>query len=83
MIFHTIEGKFIDTDSDLTPGERHILQKLFLWGELASSAQEFREKAEEALRKGWNNSGPIIESPALASVLREIERRLSVRLRGR
>ena len=80
MIFVTTEGKSIDTETDLTSAERHILQKLFFWEALASSPEEFRKKTDEALLKGWNNSGPIEESAAFRSIIGELERRLSRRL---
>jgi len=83
MMITTKDGKSIDTDTDLTAPERHILQKLFLWESMASSIQEFREKKEKALLTGWNNSGPIQESMALQSIIRDMEEKVSIRLRGR
>ena len=82
MLFTTIDGKSFDTQNDLTAPERHILQKLFLWETLASSIQEFREKKDAALESGWNDSGPIIESPSLKSIIFELERRVSERIRS-
>lgn len=83
MIISTRDGKSFDTETDLMPPERHILQKLFLWESMASSLQEFRKKKEEALLKGWNNSGPIQESPALKSIIRGLEHKVSIRLDGK
>ena len=83
MMITTKDGKSIDTETDLTAPERHILQKLFLWESMASSLQEFREKKEKALLKGWNNSGPIPESMALQSIIRDMEEKVSHRLGGR
>ena len=80
MIFKTAEGTSIDTEIDLTAGERHILQKLFLWVALAESIEQFRKKTEEALSRGWNNSGPISIGAGLSSIIKELERRLSLRL---
>ncbi len=80
MIFKTSTGESFDTGTDLTAPERHILQKLFLWSSLASSLAAFRQKKEEALLKGWNDSGPVPESAALRSIIRELEKRLSDRL---
>ena len=80
MIITTKNGKSFDTETDLTAPERHILQKLFLWESMATSLQEFRDKKEEALIKGWNNSGPIAESAALRSIIGELELRVSQRL---
>ena len=80
MIIHTKVGKSFNTETDLTAPERHILQKLFLWESLASSLQEFRRKRDEALVKGWNNSGPINESQALKTIIRDLEEKVSIRL---
>lgn len=80
MIITTKEGKTFDTAIDLTAPERHILQKLFIWESMASSLEQFRDKKEEALIKGWNNSGPITESTALRSIIMELEDRVCHRL---
>ena len=80
MIITTKTGKSIDTQRDLSAEERHILQKLFLWESMASSLKEFREKKKEALMKGWNNSGPVRESPALHSIILDLEKKVTVRL---
>jgi hypothetical protein len=80
MIITTKEGKTFETAIDLTAPERHILQKLFIWESMASSLDQFREKKEEALIKGWNNSGPVAESAALRSIILELEGRVSHRL---
>ena len=81
MIISTREGKTFNTETDLTAAERHILQKLFLWESMASGLEEFRNKKEEALLKGWNNSGPIAESPALKSITKEMENKIIQRLK--
>ena len=81
MIFDTKDGKSIDTEIDLTAPERHILQKLFLWKSMSVSLQEFRQKKQEAFQKGWNNSGPVIESSALKSIIMDLEDQVSVRLK--
>ena len=80
MIISTRDGQSFDTDRDLTAPERHILQKLFLWETMASSLQEFRVKKEEALLKGWNNSGPVPESNAMKSIVRNLEDNVLTRL---
>jgi hypothetical protein len=80
MIITTRDGQTFDTQNDLNAPERHILQKLFLWESMASSLQEFREKKAQALLRGWNDSGPITERPALKSIVRELEARVSDRL---
>jgi hypothetical protein len=81
MIVTTKNGESFDTQNDLTAPERHVLQKLFLWKSMASSVKEFREKKEEALAKGWNNSGPIQESCALKLLVKELEEKVTLRLR--
>jgi hypothetical protein len=80
VIITTEEGKSFDTETDLTAPERHILQKLFLWESLASTLDQFREKKEQALSKGWSNSGPIQASAALKIIIRDLERKVSARL---
>jgi hypothetical protein len=81
MIFTTKNGESFDTQSDLSAPERHILQKLFLWKSMASSLDEFRSKKDEALRKGWNHSGPVPESRALKAIVRDLEEKVVQRLR--
>jgi hypothetical protein len=80
MIFTTTRGESFDTDKDLSAAERHLLQKLFIWKDFAASVEEFRMKKQEALSKGWNNSGPIHESRALTSITRSLEETVSLRL---
>lgn len=71
----------IDTDRDLSSEERHILQKLFGWKTLVDSVAQFRQKKESALFVGWNNSGPVRESEALALVIQQLEKELRLRLK--
>jgi hypothetical protein len=78
MIYTTSRGESFDTEKDFTDAERHILQKLFIWKELASSPGEFRKKKEEALRHGWNNSGPIRESPSMKKLTQDLEEQVSL-----
>ena len=80
MIMTTRSGRSFDTAADLTAPERHILQKLILWKDMASSIDEFRQKKKEALLKGWNNSGPIPESEALRVITAEMEVEINLRL---
>lgn len=80
MIITTKDGKSFDPQIDLTAPERHILQKLFLWKSMAVSLEQFREKKDEALYKGWNNSGPIHESLALKSIIQDLEEKVVDRL---
>jgi len=80
MIINTKDGKSFNTETDLTAPERHILQKLFLWESMASSLDEFNEKKEDALLKGWNNSGPVPESLALRSIIVDLGKKVQLRL---
>jgi hypothetical protein len=81
MIFTTKSGQSFDTEKDLTAPERHILQKLFLWKSMASSVEEFRRKKQEALARGWNDSGPIPESRSLRCITDDLELRVVDRLK--
>jgi hypothetical protein len=81
VIFTTDKGTSIDTERDLTAPERHVLQKLFLWKSMAVSLDQFRLKKEQALLKGWNRSGPIVESPNLRIVIQDLEEKVVKRLR--
>jgi hypothetical protein len=80
MIYTTKDDKSFDTETDLTAPERHILQKLFLWESMASDSYEFRKKKDEALVKGWNNSGQVQESPSLRSIIEDMEKKVSIRV---
>lgn len=80
MIINTRDGESYDTEKDLVAAERHVLQKLFLWESMASSLDEFKEKKEAALFKGWNESGPVRESQALKSIIRDLEAKVCTRL---
>ena len=80
MIINTRDGQSFDTNRDLTAPERHILQKLFAWESMAISLEQFREKKKEALHKGWNNSGPVAESSALKAIIKDLERKVSIRI---
>lgn len=80
MIITTRNGKSFDTDKDLTAPERHILQKLFAWESMVISLEQFRDKKETALLKGWNNSGPIDESLALNTIINDLEKKVDARL---
>jgi hypothetical protein len=80
MIYTTQRGESFDTETDLSAPERHLLQKLFIWKDLAASVEEFRSKHQEALRKGWGDSGPIQESRALKGITRDLEEQVAGRL---
>ena len=80
MILKTRTGTSVDTEIDLTPGERHILQKLLVWEAMASSAEEFRQKKEEAFQKGWNQSGPLREREIMKIITADMEEKVVRRL---
>jgi hypothetical protein len=80
MIITTSEGQSFDTQKDLTATERHILQKLLLWESMAPTVEEFDRKRDLALEKGWNQSGPVDESPSMKCIVAELRRRLTCRL---
>jgi hypothetical protein len=75
-------GQSFDSDKDLTAAERHILQKLFLWKSMAGSLDEFREQTRRALKRGWNDSGPVNESRPLRMIIEDLERQVASRLKG-
>jgi hypothetical protein len=81
MIITTRSGRFYNTETDLNAPERHILQKLLIWESMASSIEVFRQKKEEALLKGWNNSGPIREGEVLKSIIADLEEKIFLRLK--
>ena len=83
MIFMTKTGKSFDTDKDLTAPERHILQKLFIWESFASSVEQFTEKKDEALLKGWSNSGPVKAGAAMKAILTDLEDKVALRVGGK
>jgi len=82
MIYTTQKGQAFDLEKDFSSPERHILQKLFLWKDMAASVEEFRLKKQEALRKGWGDSGPIQASRNLESLTRDFEVQVALRIRA-
>lgn len=76
----TKSGFSVDTGKDLSAPERHILQKLLLWKDMVVSVEEFRDKKEQALRVGWNDSGPIRESRVLGGIIQDLEHMVAQRL---
>ena len=80
MIIQLTEYKAVDTDLELSPEERHILQKLLCYVYFAGSIEEFREKKTKAFVVGWNNSGPIRESEIMGQIAEQLERTLDKRL---
>ena len=80
MLYTTQKGETFDLEKDFSSPERHILQKLLLWKDLASSVEQFRTKQQEALRKGWGDSGPVPESRNLQSLTQDLENQVARRL---
>ena len=81
MLYTTQKGESFDLEKDFSSPERHILQKLFIWKDMAVSVEEFRLKKQEALGKGWGDSGPIQASRNLESITRDFEAQVALRLR--
>lgn len=81
MIIETRNGRSVDTATDMTPEERHILQKLMAWVSMVESLNQFREIKKKALADGWNNSGPVYESRMLSLVIRDLELKIVQRLK--
>jgi hypothetical protein len=82
MIYTTQRGEAFDLEKDFSSPERHILQKLFIWKDMAASVDEFKRKKVEALRQGWGDSGPIQASRNLESITRDFETQVALRIRG-
>jgi len=82
MIYTTQSGESFDLEKDFSSPERHILQKLLLWKDLAASVEEFRGKKQEALRKGWGDSGPVPESRNLQVLTQDLEEQVARRLQA-
>jgi hypothetical protein len=80
MIITTASGKSFNTESDLSAPERHILQKLMLWEGMVKTVQEFKDRTDEALEKGWNNSGPVRAGTALLDIVKDLEQKVKNRL---
>jgi hypothetical protein len=81
MLYTTQKGESFDLEKDFSSPERHILQKLFIWRDMAASVEEFRLKKRQALDKGWGDSGPIQASRNLDSITRDFEAQVALRLR--
>jgi hypothetical protein len=80
MIYTTQRGESFDLEKDFTSPERHILQKLFIWKDMAASVEEFRLKQQKALRQGWGDSGPVQESRNLKNITRDFEEQVARRV---
>jgi len=82
MIIHLADKSEVDTERDLSSAEKHILQKLLCYKVYAQSVAEFRQKKEKAFRVGWNDSGPVRETPIMAKVAEKLEAELRLRLQA-
>jgi hypothetical protein len=81
MIYTTQKGETFDLEKDFSSPERHILQKLLIWKDMAASVEEFRLKKREALQKGWGDSGPMQAGHNLDSITRDFEAQVALRVR--
>jgi hypothetical protein len=79
MHYTTKRGEDFDLEKDFSGPERHILQKLLLWKDMAANVKEFHSKKREALLKGWGDSGPIQESRAMQSLTQDFEDQVALR----
>jgi hypothetical protein len=82
MIYTTQSGEAFDLEKDFSSPERHILQKLLLWKDMAASVEEFRLKKQEALAKGWGDSGPVPESRNLQRITGDLAEQVALRIRA-
>jgi hypothetical protein len=82
MIYTTQKGQSFDLEKDFSSPERHVLQKLLLWKDMAVSVDEFRLKKREALRKGWGDSGPLQASRNLEILTQDCEAQIALRIRA-
>jgi hypothetical protein len=80
MIYTTLRGAVFDLEKDFSSAERHVLQKLLLWKDLAASREEFRAKKQAALRQGWGDSGPVPASRNLEKLTQDLEEQVARRL---
>lgn len=81
MIITLSTGRKIDTETDLTAEERHIVQKLYAWASVLDSMEAFREKRNQALDAGWNSSGPVAQRHMLREILDDVEKNLDAQLK--
>jgi hypothetical protein len=79
MHYTTKSGEVYDLEKDFSSAERHVLQKLLLWKDMAATVEEFRAKKRAALLKGWGDSGPVTESPALSRLTKDFEEQVRQR----
>jgi hypothetical protein len=79
MHYTTNNGEVYDLEKDFSSAERHILQKLLLWKDMATSVEEFHHKKREALLKGWGDSGPVQESRSMQSLTKDFAGQVALR----
>lgn len=48
---------------------------------MAPSVEEFAKQAAIALRKGWNNSGPITKTQAFKRIIKSLEKKVESRIK--
>jgi hypothetical protein len=82
MLYTTRKGESFDLEADFSSPERHVLQKLLLWKELAAGVEEFRRKKQEALAKGWGDSGPVPESRNMQVLTQDLEEEVARRVQA-
>ena len=82
MLYTTQRGEAFDLEKDFSSPERHILQKLIIWKDMAASVDAFRLKKQAALRQGWGDSGPIQASRNLESITRDFEAQVALRIQA-
>lgn len=78
MKYLTLAGRSLDTNRDLDQAGRHVAQKLIFYERLGLSPREFAQRRQRALAQGWNQSGPLTESPALKALADDLARRLAL-----
>lgn len=81
MIIPLSNNRTIDTDRDLTPQERHILQKMFAARDFAKTLWEFRDIKIRAFQTGWDGSGPVRERDIMRMIIDDLEEQFVQRLR--
>ncbi len=81
MIITLSTGREIDTETDLSAEERHIVQKLYAWASVIDSIETFRDKRTQAVEAGWNDSGPVVERNVMREILKDIEKELSAKFK--
>jgi hypothetical protein len=80
MRITTRDGRTYDTDRDLSAAERHVLQKIMNWRDLATSLDQFRDARDRALAAGWDGAGPVRPGAALQKLIAHCEAQLRERL---